>query len=65
MDIESQPMSALTRTPTPLQSQRDESMDVDAAPPCSHSLLLSSVLRALPFPGKLVEGVHKVEELNL
>jgi hypothetical protein len=65
MDIESQPMSALTQTPTPLQSQRDESMDVDAAPPCSHSLLLSSALRALPFPGKLVEGVHEVEELNL
>jgi hypothetical protein len=63
MDVESQPTSAPTQPP--LQSPQDVSMDVDAALPCLHSLLSSSAPRALPFPGKLVDGVREVVYLNL
>jgi hypothetical protein len=48
--------------PPPQGTQDDEPMDVDPAAPATAcpSLSLSSAPRGLPFPGKLVDGVHEV-----
>ncbi|KAF8266687.1 hypothetical protein EI94DRAFT_147635 [Lactarius quietus] len=50
-------------TQPPLQGPQGDAMDVD--PPPSHLPSPSSAPEGLPFPGKLVGGVHEVEHQDI
>lgn len=59
----SEPKDLLASAPTPSHDPLPEApmdVDVDPAPPRLPSPSLSPALQRLPFPGKLVDGVHEV-----